>query len=190
MSDSSAGRVVRGLLLLATFRARGLEGFVATQQGFMNSLAPLIAFPLVGGLVALAGGGGLSALTDLLATAVALLAPPVLTHFFAVRYRREALWLRYAVAFNWCQWAVPVAALLVLLAMGMLLGAGLPSPVAVPLAMAALAGYGLGLHWFLASRGLQLSWWRAAILVFAVNTLTLVLVIGPRIAAALLNGAA
>ncbi|OJY78412.1 MAG: hypothetical protein BGP12_00790 [Rhodospirillales bacterium 70-18] len=176
-----AGRIVRGLLLLATFRAAGLAEFAATRQAFLNSFAPLIAFPLVGGLLMLGSGGGLTALGDLLATAVALLAPPVLSHAFAVAWKREALWLRYAVAFNWCQWAVPLAAIPVLVGVGVLIQGGMPTGTAVPLAMLLLAGYGLALQWFLARRGLDLPRWRATLLVLAMNVATGLLVIGPRL---------
>ena len=89
---------------------RRLLQFGATREAFLASLAPLIAFPLVGGVLMLLGGGGLAALSDLLATLCALLAPPVLSFEVARLWGRQDAWLRFATAFNWCQWAIPVAA--------------------------------------------------------------------------------
>ena len=71
--------IVVGIVRLARGRADGLRQFGATREAFLASLAPLIAFPLVGGVLMLLGGGGLDALGDLLATLCALLAPPVLS---------------------------------------------------------------------------------------------------------------
>src|ERR1700744_2339459 len=95
--------VVIGVLRVARGRADGMAQFGATRDAFLASLAPLIAFPLVGGVLMMLGGGGLDALTDLLATLCALLAPPVLSFEVARWWRREAEWLRFATAFNWCQ---------------------------------------------------------------------------------------
>ena len=63
----------------ARTKKAGLLLFGATREAFLASLAPLIAFPLVGGALMVLGGGGLEAFTDLLATLCALLAPPVLS---------------------------------------------------------------------------------------------------------------
>jgi hypothetical protein len=183
-----AARIARGILLLASFRAIGLGEFTASPQAFFNSLAPLIAFPLVGGLLLLVSGDGLGALGDLLATTVALLTPPVVSHALARRWGREDRWLRYAVAFNWCQWAVPLAVVPALLVTGILAGAGLGPQPAAMLTLLALAGYGLGLHWFLARHGLNLSRWRAALFVLLVNMATGLLVVGPHVLASGLMG--
>ena len=77
-------------------------------------------FPLVGGALMLLGGGGLDALSDLLATLCALLAPPVLSFEVARLWGREAAWLRFATAFNWCQWVPVFASLLLLVCLAML----------------------------------------------------------------------
>jgi hypothetical protein len=68
------GNIVLGVLRLARGRADGFRQFGATREAFLASLAPLIAFPLVGGMLMLLGGGGLTALGDLLATLCALVA--------------------------------------------------------------------------------------------------------------------
>ena len=50
------------------------------------------------------------AIADLLATVAVLLAPPVLSFEFARLWGRQDHWLRFATAFNWCQWLLPVLA--------------------------------------------------------------------------------
>ena len=101
----------------------------------------------------------------------------------ARRWGREAAWLRFATAFNWCQWAIPVFGSLLLLALGVLVGAG-PAALGARKRRVAGAGcYGLWLHWFLARHGLGLSRLRAAVLVLGVNLATVLIVMGPRMLA-------
>ena len=116
--------ILLGIARLARGNAEGFNQFGATTEAFLASLAPLVAFPLVGGLLMLANGGGLAAIGDLLATLCALLAPPVLSYEVARLWRREGLWLRFAVAFNWCQWAIPIAAVALLTGFGVLIARG------------------------------------------------------------------
>ena len=175
------GNVLHGLLLLARGRAAGLTQFADTQEAFLASLAPLIAFPLVGAGFVLAGGDPLGAARDFLATLCALLAPPVLSHFVAARWNREAQWMRYAVAFNWCQWAIPVVAAVLMLGMTMAIATGVPASAAGVAMIGALIGYGLWLHWFLAVRALQLGAGRAVLLVVLVNVGTGLLVLVPNV---------
>lgn len=168
---------------LATFRVDGFAGFEATRQGFLNSLAPLLAFPLVGALLGALNGDGLVAVGDLLSTIVALMAPAVVSHAFAKAWKVEDAWLRYAVAFNWCQWAVPVAGFALLLAAGMAVRSGVTVWAAGIVWLLVLLGYGLSLHFFLARRGLGLSRGRTLVLVLVVNAVTGALVVGPRLLA-------
>jgi hypothetical protein len=171
------GNIVAGIMRLARGRADGLLHFGATREAFLVSLAPLVAFPLVGGALMLLGGAGLHALSYLLATMCALLGPPVLSFEVARLWGREAAWLRYATAFNWCQW-VPMFASLLLMLLG-ILGA----------LWFALVGYALWLHWFVARHGLGLSGLRAVVMVFGINFGTVALVLGPRVLALALGGA-
>jgi hypothetical protein len=175
---------------LARGRADGFRQFGATRESFLASLAPLVAFPLVGGTLMLLGGGGITALADLLATLCALVAPPVLSFEVARLWHREAAWLRFATAFNWCQWAIPVLGSLLLLALGMLVAAGLPRQAARGLALIGLVSYGLWLHWFLARHGLGLSRLRALVLMLGVNLTTVLIVILPRMLILAAGGAA
>ena len=182
-----AGRnIALGVLLLARGRARGLDQFGNTVQGFLASLAPLIAFPLVGAMLVLTQGAVVPALTDFLATMCAILAPPVLSHALARRWRREADWLRFATAFGWCQWVLPLVAVAVMLVMAMAVGVGLPEQAGRGALLAVVALYALWLNWFVARHGLRLSPLRAAALVLLVNLGTAALVAGPQVAQLLL----
>ena len=173
--------MVRGVVRVALGRRDALEQFAGTRQGFLASLAPLIAFPLVGSILLLLHGRGLSAIADLLSTIAVLLAPPVLSYEFARLWRREQYWLRFATAFNWCQWLLPMLASVLLLILGALVQGGLSEHAATMTLVIGLGCYGLWLHWFLARHGLALSPLRAVLLVLGVNLGTAVLVLAPRL---------
>ena len=170
-----------GMVRLARGRVDGLAQFGDTAQAFLASLAPLLAFPIVGAALLLTTDGPIRALATLFATLVAQLAPAVLSHALARAWGREAQWLRYATAFNWCQWALPLAAMALLLVLQFALRLGLPEDAADQVLILGLAAYGLWLNWLLARYGLSLSRGRAAALVALTNLGTLVLAIGPRL---------
>jgi hypothetical protein len=175
---------VLGVWRVARGRADGMARFGTTAQSFLTSLAPLIAFPLVGSLLVLLREGPLAALTLLAVTLVAQLAPPVLSHAVAAWWGREQLWAHYATAYNWCYWALPVVLVALMTLLGVVATAtGLPEMVAAQAVVVLLAAYSLWLHWFLARHGLALSRWRAALLVVIVNAGTLALAFGPRLLA-------
>ena len=174
-----SGSIVLGIARLARGRVDGLRQFGATRDAFLVSLAPLIAFPLVGSVLMLLGGGGLVAVSGLLATLCALLAPPVLSFEVARLWGREAAWLRFATAFNWCQWVIPVIGSVLLVVVGILIGLGLPQAVAHIGVVLGIVAYGLWLHWFVVRHGLGLSGLRAALMVLAVNLGTVIIVLGP-----------
>ena len=175
--------ILMGIVRLARGRADGIGQFGTSTDAFLASLAPLVAFPLVGGALMLLGGGGLTVISDLLATVCALLGPPVLSFEVARLWHREAAWLRFATAFNWCQWVIPVVGAVLLLVLGFLVGFGLPRELARAGLLLGIVAYGLWLHWFVARHGLSLSPLRAAVMVFGVNFGTVVLVLGPRLLA-------
>jgi hypothetical protein len=177
--------IFSGIKRLAGFKADGFAAFTPTSQSLLNSLAPLIAFPLVGGLGQLSEGNVATALSDLLATAVALLTPLVVSEFLATRWGSGGRWLRFAVASNWCQWILPVGVIVIVIAfwilaqVGLALGSGV-----VGAAIIALICYGVALHWFLARWGLGLSRGRATLMVLAADLSTGALVMLPRVLAA------
>lgn len=175
--------VARGIWRLARLKREGFGEFAATPQAFLSSLAPLVAFPLVGGVVMLARGYGIAALTDLLATLVLVLCPPVIGAALAQHWGRAAGWLRFAVAFNWTQWAVPVVAMVLLVAVGVLRGVGLSEDQAVTVWLFGIAGYAIALHWFLAREGLGVSRGQAVLFIVAINLGTAAVVMVPRVAA-------
>lgn len=180
--------VLLGIARLARGRADGIEEFGDTPQAFMASLAPLAAFPLVASAWLLLNGSAGEAILGLLASLVALLGPPVISHALARGWGREAEWLRYAVAFNWCQWAIPLAALALLLSLRLLAGLGLPAPAVANAFVLGLAGYAIWLHWFIARHGLALSGLQAVAVSLLVNFGTVLLAIGPRVLLAALAG--
>lgn len=163
--------VLAGFFLTATGRKDGLRRFPASREGFLASLAPLIAFPLVGALMLGASGAAAQAGIEFLATLCALLAPLVVSYEFARWWRRTDLWLRFATAFNWCEWAI---LLVVIVALAIALGAR-RATIAGPIA----GCYALWLHWFIARHGLAISAWRAILLVICMGIASIVLGLGP-----------
>jgi hypothetical protein len=180
-------RVWLGIARLARFRADGLEQFGHTPPAFLNSLAPLLAFPLVSGAMVLLGGAGRDALANVLVSVIALLAPAVISYYFAVVWQREALWLRYAIAFNWCEAAVTLAAVLLLLLPSAAMADDRMVRTVVLSAVVVLLGYWLVLHGFMARHGLRVSVPRAVLLVIVVNIGTGLLVKGPWLLASLIG---
>lgn len=181
MSGARSGRVLLGAMRLALLRPEGIEAFGADRRSFLNSLVPLLAFPVGGFFIGLLSGAGGDSLSGLLATIVALLTPPVVSEALARWWGREAAWLRYATAFNWTRWAMLLA-----LAVGMtfatvLLAAGVSPDMSMGLAMLAVGVYGAVLDWFVARVGLEISRGRAVVLVVAVNVGAAVTFLGPRL---------
>ena len=168
-----------GVVRVAFGRADGLAQFGATVPAFLSSLAPLLAFPIAGALIEAYRDDWSSALSLLLLTLVAQLSPPVLSHFFAVRFKAEDRWLHYATAYNWCYWAVPMAGALFTLGFALAVSAGLPSVLAARAVLVGIGIYRIWLDWFLARQALGLSRGRTVAMVVLVNLGTAVLAFGP-----------
>jgi len=183
MSQASRPRqsVMLGILRVARGRADGIGCFGGTGQSFLASLAPLIAFPLVGASMAFFTEGPRRALTSLAMTICALLTPAVLSFELARFWKRADAWPRFATAFNWCEWTLPVIACLVMVPLSIGISAGLSETAAGLLLVGCLGLYGFWLHWFLARKALSLSGFRAIILVLVVNVGTVLAVLGPRL---------
>ena len=169
------GSIVLGIGRIARGRADGITQFSGTPQAFLSSLAPLVAFALVGCFLLLLHGDGLPALTELLQTIVIALAPAVLSEPIARFWGRPVQWLRFATALNWCQWAMPVAVAFGLMFGGLLTAFGASTAQAGRVVVAVVLGYGFWIEWFLTRHALELSRWRAAVLVLAINLGTAVL---------------
>ena len=172
--------ILLGIARLARGRADGLAMFGSSAGHFSASLAPFIALPLVGGVLMFAAEPGWGPVGDLLASWCAVLAPLVLSWELARLWGRQEQWLRYATAFNWCVWALPMAWMALLVTFSI---AGLDETVAQTAMQGALGFYALWLHWFIARHGLSLSRLRAVALVLVVNVITGLLVLGPSLLA-------
>lgn len=173
--------VLVGILRIARGRADGIWCFGGTSQAFLSSLAPLLAFPLVGTALALISEGPRRALTGLAMTLCALLTPAILSYEMARIWKRAEIWARFATAFNWCEWILPLLACLIMVPLSVAISMGLNEAVASAILLGSLGGYGLWLHWFLARNALELSRLRAALLVLLVNLGTVAAVMGPNL---------
>jgi hypothetical protein len=171
--------ILVGIWRIARGRADGIACFAATPQGFLTSLAPLIAFPLVGAFLGTLTEGPRRALTGLAMTLCALLTPAVVSYQLAHFWKRDDVWLRFATAFNWCEWILPVLACLIMVPLSVAISMGMSQDAASMLLLGCLGAYGIWLHWFLARNALALSRLRAVGLVVLVNLGTLVAVMGP-----------
>ncbi len=182
LGPSSLGSVARALWRLGRGHADGLDGFNVTVAGFLASLLPLLLLALL-----MAAGGAPDAARGLAGAVVGLLAPPVLSHALAARWGREREWLRYAVAVNWCQWALPMLFAVLLLLAQLATGGGAGAALAVRVAVLGLIAYWLWLDWFIARHALRIPGGRAALLVFVVSLGSGALVVLPQLASALLT---
>lgn len=175
--------ILTGLSLLAQGRPEGFRHFGSSVQAFLASLAPLVAFPLVGGVLIAASGRPGEGLMSFFETISILLAQPVISEALAERWGRGDQWLCYATAFNWCQWLIPLLAIILLVLGGLLLSFGMPSGLIAPLLLSGIICYALWLQWFLARRGLDISALRAVALVVLVNLGSAILLLFPRVLA-------
>lgn len=173
-------QVLHGIMMLARFRAEGFAAFTATPAGFMNSLAPLIGIALVSGARPLLSGSLRLLVMHVLTSAVALLAPAVVSHAVARMWGREPSWLRYAVAYNWCQLAVTLLSVLLILVFLVIGG----EQGALVGAILGVLCYWLALSWFMLWRGLGLSRPRSALALIILNLASGALILGPRLLAA------
>jgi hypothetical protein len=171
--------ILVGILRIARGRPDGIGCFGSSPQGFLSSVAPLLAFPLVGAVFGMFTEGPRRALTGLAMTLCALLTPAVVSHELARLWQRSDAWLRFATAFNWCEWILPILACLIMVPLSVAISLGLSEDVASMVLLGCLGSYGLWLHWFLARNALALSRLRAVILVILVNLGTLAVVMGP-----------
>jgi hypothetical protein len=175
--------ILVGILRVARGRADGIAYFGTSPQAFLSSLAPLLAFPLVGAVLGAFSEGPRRALTGLAMTVCALLTPAVVSYELARFWKRTDAWVRFATAFNWCEWILPVLACLIMVPLSVAISVGLSETATSLILLGCLGAYGLWLHWFLARNALGLSRLRAIVLVCLVNLGTVAAVMGPRLLA-------
>lgn len=171
--------ILRGMTLIARGRAEGLNCFRDTPRAFLASLAPGAGLLTAAVLAGLSEGEGGRAAAEIPGTLCVLLAPSVLSYELARFWGREAFWYRYIVAFNWCQWLLPLIGMALVLGMTVVRASGMGGPGGFKLLVLGLAGYALWMNWFLARHGLALTAMRAAAFVLLVNLGTMALVFIP-----------
>lgn len=174
--------VILGISRVARGRVDGIECFGSNSQAFLASLAPLLAFPLVGTAFGLFTEGVVASLTEFAMYLCALLTPAVLSFELARWWGRSDRWLQFATAFNWCEWILPLLGCLVMIPISVAMGAGLDAHAASLILLGCLGLYGLWLHWFLARHALSLSRVRAGVMVVLVNAATVFVAAVPRLA--------
>jgi len=179
--------VIVGIFRVARGRSDGIGYFGSSSQTFLASLAPLLAFPLVGTAIGLFTDGVVSSLAEFAMYVCALLTPAVISFEMARWWGRGDRWLRFATAFNWCEWILPVLGCLLMIPISLAIGAGLDAHVGGLILLGCLGLYGLWLHWFLARHALSLSKVRAAVMVVVVNAGTVLIAALPRLIAAYLS---
>jgi hypothetical protein len=174
-----SGNIPRGVFLLARGKAAGIVAFGGGADALTASMAPLIAFPLVGAVITGINGAPLDAAIGFLSRLCAVLAVSAITYEFARITRREALWVRTATALNWSFWiALPLLLLAGLLGMAMV-SAGLPTKTTENILIGLMAAYLLWYHWFTVRAGLKLAIFPAIVLVLITNLVVGILTIGP-----------
>ena len=173
--------ILRGMGQLARLRGIGIQQFPATRQAFFNSLAPWLALPLVGGVMLLMGGQVRAAMGNLLFAVVALLAPAVVSHALARWWGRGARWLRYAIAFNWCQWVITAGGLTALLLGEIALQIGMPRNAVLIVLSLGFMGYAMAVQITLSSFALEITKLRATGFMIMVNLAALLLVLLPQL---------
>lgn len=157
-------RIIQGMLLLAGGKREGLAYFEGTPDAFGAALAPQMACILVGGVQIFLLPDKIMSATKLLLSLCVLFLPAVVSHFYAQRWGRGALWLRYITAATWCGWVV----VLISLACALIAAVFTPDIARQQAFIGALAlcaaAYELWLQWFVAKVGLGVSGGRAALL--------------------------
>ena len=156
--------ILQGLIKLARGDAKEIEEFSGTPEAFSASLAPLIAFPLVGAFITAVGGDWKSALIGLLSRFCAVLALPLVAYEFARLFGKQSLWLRTATALNWSFWLVLPAILVAALLGSILVQFGLPLTRAELAVLGLIGLYLLWNRWFVFKSGLQLNISRALLM--------------------------
>lgn len=171
--------VLKGVILLAQGKARGMAEFGGSTDAFLASLAPLIAFPLVLAVVAGLQGQPEAACISFLSLVTVSLAIAVVTQGFAAWTGREALWVRTATALNWSFWFVFPLMLAADTIRSLLVSAGMPQLVAFDVLMLGLCLYLFWYNWFIIRAGLQVKALAALGIAVVMNVAVFLLLVGP-----------
>lgn len=148
--------ILRGIARLARGNKAGFAEFGTTAEAFSASLAPLIAFPLVGSVITAVAGEWKLALLGFVSQLCVVLVVPVLTYEFSRLLGRQSLWLRTATAQNWCYWLVLPASFIALLGASVLAPLGVSVQASVLGALGVVGLYLLWNRWFIFKAGLHI----------------------------------
>jgi hypothetical protein len=152
------------MTLLASGKSEGLQRFGNSVEHLLAALSPGLAMCLVGILTVPMQKDPALGFIRVELSFCTLLALPVFSWFFAKKWGRQELWLRYATAASWCEW-ITVLVSAVAMTIGSLLFSPLAETTGFALAIVLSSDlYGIWLGVFVAKVGLRLSWTRAAIL--------------------------
>ncbi|GBR24772.1 hypothetical protein AA0473_0724 [Acetobacter orleanensis NRIC 0473] len=163
------------MLLLASGRREGIGCFQGTRDSFGAALAPQLAFLLVGVFQAVLQPDKALGFTKLLLSLCVVLLPAVVSQFYAHKWGRDALWLRYITAATWCGWVVVLISVVATVLAGVLFPPLLHQAGFMASLMVTVSLYEMWLQWYVARVGLGLSRGRAALLYVSVLLATLVL---------------
>jgi hypothetical protein len=171
--------ILRGLFMLARGRVTGVLEFANSDEALFASLAPLIAFPLVGAGIKVLYGQPVEAAAWFLARLCAVLALPVMIREIARAAGQEASWLRTATALNWSFWMVLPVLLVAAIIGAVLEEAGVNGVDAEFAALGAMLAWLLWYQWFIIRAGLKLGVWPAAGAIGVISLTIVILTDGP-----------
>jgi hypothetical protein len=173
--NSPMRRAGLGVLYLAIGRREGFEDFGNTVDGYLSSLAPLVAFDLVSNaLLAASGKLHMAALVFLLTLCV-LLAPAVVSHPICRRWGAAEFWPRYANILNWAQMLMFLVLGLAGLVARIGVEAGAPAALVENGVQLAVLCYAVWFQWFVARGVLRMARWRTVLLLMAYASVNILL---------------
>jgi hypothetical protein len=161
--------ILRGLWKLAKGDRLGIIEFGNTNDAFYASLAPLIAFPLVGSANMALHGQWQLAIVSFLSRLCAVLVLPLVTFEAARILGREKLWLRAATALNWSFWIMLPVFIVAVVLFSIMAQSGLTQEVAFGASFTLAGLYLLWNRWFIMRIGLGLGIWQAVLVVALVS---------------------
>lgn len=159
--------ILRGIAKLARGNKTGFAEFGTTAEAFSASLAPLIAFPLVGAVITAVTGDWKMALLGFVSQLCMVLVIPVLTYEFSRLLGQQSLWLRTAIAQNWCYWLVLPASFVAILVGSLVVPLGVGAQASLLGALGVAGLYLLWNRWFIFKAGLDIHGGWAALIVLA-----------------------
>lgn len=164
-----SGNVVRGMYRLAIGDADGLREFGNSTAAFSASIAPLLAFPLVGSVLFGVEGHWLLAASILLSRICGVLAQPVIVEATARRTGRRDSWLVTSTALNWSIWVIFPLIIVGIMVSDGFVSLGVGAPIAIMLTATMIVVYMLWLQWFILRAGLRIGPWVALLALLVLN---------------------